>query len=886
MFAEFGSNYSQQLNVGLCRGAATAQNKDWGVIICWETLRQNSTSSEDVMESGPKLYDDLVLAYDNGARYAVIFDYAGDKQPNPYEYGILTDEHFEALQNFWDYSQRNPQKHGSVKAERALVLPEAYGFGFRTVQEEIWGVDKPDAWTEKMFADVNSLLDQYGSKMDIVYNDPEFQAAIAEKYPQVIPWQSGAEKGNYSVLNLNNGFGYQTIQAALSNGATLSGDTLLVRAGTHRENIIIGKPVTLVGENKETTIIDGGSVASAVTITSCSGVNITNLSIKNARTANEFSESNITAQLVKFLEGHGLDPSQIAGMDATELQTLLNQFSSATGIILGSFHSTLGAGIQMSNAVNCSITGNIITDSTYGIQLESSGNNTLKNNILFNNDYAFGVSGTSLADYVNAIDESNTVNGKPITYWVNKHNQEVPADAGYVALVNCTGITVQNLQLSGNYNGLLMIDTQDSTVTQNAFSGNWEGMELANCSNNVLRSNALSNNTYNLCLDITAPNDIDSSNTVNGKPVYSWRNEQGKTVPEDAGFVALANCTDITVQNLSLRGNEQGILLINTRNSVISKNTIADANCGIQLVASSDNQVLENTVTACAQGISVENASAGNSISGNIVNYNGGSGITISSSSANRVLENTVRNNSRGIEISDSSENVFQANEIAFNERGMQFTTAQADMYSDAYESSRNSIIENSITQNDVGIAVSYGTKNNTFVHNNFLNNTQQASSQSYSASANGQAINACDLNADGTVNVSDVQLVTNMTLGTVPCQANIVGSGICNVVVVQRVINAASGGACVTGAVGIPHSVTLSWTASTSPNVTGNNVYRAATAGGPYTKVNTYLAVGTSYTDIAVAAGQTYYYVVTAVDNTNAESTYSNEASATVPSP
>ena len=155
-----------------------------------------------------------------------------------------------------------------------------------------------------------------------------------------------------------------------------------------------------------------------------------------------------------------------------------------------------------------------------------------------------------------------------------------------------------------------------------------------------------------------------------------------------------------------------------------------------------------------------------------------------------------------------------------------------------------------------------------------------------YSASANGQAVNSCDLNADGTVNVSDVQLITNMALGTAPCAANIVGPGICNVVVVQRVINAATGGACVTGVVGVPHSVTLSWTASTSPNVTGHNIYRATAAGGPYTKVNSYLVVGTSFTDSTVLAGQSYRYVATAVDNTNAESSYSNEALATVPSP
>jgi fibronectin type 3 domain-containing protein len=40
------------------------------------------------------------------------------------------------------------------------------------------------------------------------------------------------------------------------------------------------------------------------------------------------------------------------------------------------------------------------------------------------------------------------------------------------------------------------------------------------------------------------------------------------------------------------------------------------------------------------------------------------------------------------------------------------------------------------------------------------------------------------------------------------------------------------------------------------------------------------------SYSDNTVSAGQTYYYVVTAIDDTGAESVYSNQAQATVPSP
>jgi fibronectin type 3 domain-containing protein len=79
------------------------------------------------------------------------------------------------------------------------------------------------------------------------------------------------------------------------------------------------------------------------------------------------------------------------------------------------------------------------------------------------------------------------------------------------------------------------------------------------------------------------------------------------------------------------------------------------------------------------------------------------------------------------------------------------------------------------------------------------------------------------------------------------------------------------------------PHSVSLTWTASTS-TVTGYNVYRATVSGGPYTKMNSSVIAATSYVDSAVTAGQTYYYVVTSVDSGGVESANSVEVSALVP--
>ena len=79
-------------------------------------------------------------------------------------------------------------------------------------------------------------------------------------------------------------------------------------------------------------------------------------------------------------------------------------------------------------------------------------------------------------------------------------------------------------------------------------------------------------------------------------------------------------------------------------------------------------------------------------------------------------------------------------------------------------------------------------------------------------------------------------------------------------------------------------HSVSLSWTDSGTA-IIGYNVYRGSVSGGPYSKISA-LDTPTAYTDNSVAAGQTYYYVTTAVDGTGTESTYSNEAPAVIPTP
>jgi parallel beta-helix repeat protein len=143
------------------------------------------------------------------------------------------------------------------------------------------------------------------------------------------------------------------------------------------------------------------------------------------------------------------------------------------------------------------IIGNTISGNAFGIRIDDYSNNMLRNNDLRDNGYNFGVFGSYLPEFIQDIDESNTVNGKPIIYWVNHQDETVPLDVGYVALVDCSGITVQNLNLNRNGQALLLAYTTDSMITQNNITENIHGIYICGSSDNTASGNNISRNAAN-----------------------------------------------------------------------------------------------------------------------------------------------------------------------------------------------------------------------------------------------------------------------------------------------------------------------------------------------------------------------------------------------------
>ncbi len=183
LLAQLGWNSSYIRDIDFIRGAAQVQNKEWGAIITW---KYNQTP---YLDSGAVLYNQMLTAYQAGAKYVIIFNYPqiGD---NIYG-GAMTEEHFAALEQFsHDVMSTSAIRVTSdeSKADAVLVLPHNYGWGMRLPDDRIWGYWGPDEKSPQIWNITTKLLLQYRLRLDIVYDDPAFP--VAGKYQHIYYWNS------------------------------------------------------------------------------------------------------------------------------------------------------------------------------------------------------------------------------------------------------------------------------------------------------------------------------------------------------------------------------------------------------------------------------------------------------------------------------------------------------------------------------------------------------------------------------------------------------------------------------------------------------------------------------------------------------------------------
>ncbi len=195
MLTQLGFNESITQNIAQMRGAARMQNKDWGAIITWKYTQP------PYLDSGEEVYNQMLTSYQAGAKYVVIFNYP-QIEDNPY--GTLLDEHFEALEKFWHTITDAPKVYDTdfSQAEAALVLPRNYGWGMRRPDDRIWGYWGPDDKSEHIWNISRSLLSEYGLRLDIICEDPQFP--LEGKYSKVYYWNQTVTFTESSQLNMHN----------------------------------------------------------------------------------------------------------------------------------------------------------------------------------------------------------------------------------------------------------------------------------------------------------------------------------------------------------------------------------------------------------------------------------------------------------------------------------------------------------------------------------------------------------------------------------------------------------------------------------------------------------------------------------------------------------
>jgi len=366
---------------------------------------------------------------------------------------------------------------------------------------------------------------------------------------------------------------FPTIQEAIN--AASAGDTIFVYNGTYPEHIVVNKTVTLIGENRSSTIIDGQGIGTVVNITS-NNVVFNGFTVKNGT----YDVYLYYSSGSKAINSTITDGSSEAGilLDHSNNNMIANntiQSSRETGIYL--YYSS-GNTISQNNSTNNlvgiwllysngnTIIKNNMTKNSYGVELRYSSSNTLKDNNMTDNNYNFGVQGTSLTHFIQDIDTSNKINGKPIYYWVNQRDKQIPSDAGYVAAVNSTNITVKNLDIRSNREGVLMAYTNNSVIESNTLSNSSESAIYLYNSN----ANTITRNTITTARDGVT---LDSSN--------------GNVASNNA----IAKC------------DEYGIWLASSSSNAISSNTATDSYIGAILYFSGGNIIAGNNLTRNSYGI-------------------------------------------------------------------------------------------------------------------------------------------------------------------------------------------------------------------------------------------------------------------------------------------
>jgi parallel beta-helix repeat protein len=569
---------------------------------------------------------------------------------------------------------------------------------------------------------------------------------------------------------------YSKIQDAID--AANPGDTVYVYHRTYYETVVVNKTINLIGEDKDTTIIDGGGSGDVVRIeknwVNVSGFTVINgnhhgivlFHVQNCRIFNNIGSSNDQRGIWLALSsnnnitrntalnnyiGIGLDSSSWNNITSNDVSNndygiwLTN--SSWNNITDNIVHSNRADGIQLKYSNNNNLlNNNVFSNGVAGVWLEQSSENTLDGTTMINN--GIRIDGGEPEHWnTHDIDISNTVNGKPVYYWKNRTGGKIPAGAGQVILANCTNIRIDEQELtfgtigvelgfssnnsiedndlsSNNVYGIYLCSSNGNTITgNNASSNQWDGIFLFwSNENNIISNNASFNNVIGVMLGHSSGNNIIGnlvSNNLWGLHLYNDSESNIVTnniIHSNINFgLWLRYSTRNNIIDNTVSNNNLGIFLDSSSSNNIINNGVSINWDGIYLQSSSNNTIINNRVSINWDGIYLQ-SSSNNTIISNNVYSNDADGINFYLSSNNKLIGNNVSNNGYGTYLTFSSNNNITANAISANLESIYISSS----------SNNNIIIGNNVSNNDYGIHIE-NSLNNSIYHNNILNNTNQA---------------------------------------------------------------------------------------------------------------------------------------------------------------
>lgn len=497
---------------------------------------------------------------------------------------------------------------------------------------------------------------------------------------------------------------YPTIQQAII--AAASGDTIFVRSGTYFEHVVVNRTVSLIGENKTTTIIDGNG--SGAVLVSGRNVGIRGFTIRNSYSGIELTRGNsvhlslsasINDNIIKnsyygiYIYTNSKNNSiaynvvsncdigiLVKGIDnvvegntisnCSDTGVRLDLYSSNDKVINNIVTANLGRGIEIDSTIGGNyLADNLVSRNRWGIQFRSGTgtNNIMRNNSLSDNvwNLDFFIIPSVLSGFVQDIDSSNTIDGKPIYYLVNRHNVTIPENAGFVAMVNSTDIVMKNLNITNWVQGVICVYS-NRILMQNVSANMYEirvcsqivvenssgSMRFRNTTGSMIANSHGISVQAELSDDCRIFNNLNSSIYLSGSSNNTIENNSGGTLSLSAYIVSPAKPALPSKNNMVTYNTVTGIEIRASHNNTICNNTIVSFSgnvwnytAGILFAGACNNTVKYNSIAGAARGIAFE--------------------ISQQMNRNNILIGNRITNNTIGIMLTATMNNVLKENAIA-----------------------------------------------------------------------------------------------------------------------------------------------------------------------------------------------------------------------------